>query len=320
MNDPNLFALSIMMIGLLWFLHLDPKQRAEGPFLVMVLGGFFKHSLFAIPATALYMLARRNRPLAMRAMLVAGCTAGAGIGLFTLLYGRPFLDQIFFYPREFLVQRAWDSLGRLGSTFPALLVWSIWAWHEPKSKAVEFTATFLAFSFIAYLLQKLGAGTDINAQFEMNTALAIGVGLAFERIDSVPIFGRLDIEVRPIAVVALLALGLLAAPGLEPYFLASTAYRTQFSHNVEIMRSEVLRIAAIPGKVWCSIDTVCRAAGKPFVIDVFFLGQRAATGRMAPGQLAAELTAQGIAYERIDPRAATGPLQKQFFYGRSRQR
>ena len=39
MNDPNLLALTIMMCGLVWLLRRDPKQGAEGPFLVLVLGG-----------------------------------------------------------------------------------------------------------------------------------------------------------------------------------------------------------------------------------------------------------------------------------------
>jgi len=319
MNDPNLPALAIMMIGLLWFLRRGPKRGAEGPFVVMVVAGFFKHSLLAIPATALYLLARRNRWLAMRSMAVAGFVAAAGIVVFTAVYGGAFIDQLFFYPREVLFGRAWDSLGRLGSALPAVLVWSIWAWNDRNSEAVRFTATFLAFAFAAYLLQKLGAGTDVNAQFEFNVALAIGVGLAFDRIDSVPIFWGFGVEARRFAVLSVLSLSLLAAPGLEPYFLLlSPAYRAQFSRNVEVMRSEIQRIAAIPGAVWCSIDTVCRAAGKPFTIDVFFLGQKGVTGHLAPGQLNAEIAAQGIRYEKIDPRAAIGPLQKQLFYGRSR--
>jgi hypothetical protein len=299
MNDPNLPALAIMMIGLLWFLRLGPRQGAEGPFVVMVVAGFFKHSLLATSATALYLLARRNHWLAMRAIVVAGFVAAAGIFVFTAVYGRSFLEQMFFYPREVLFERAWDSLGRLGSAMPALLVWSIWAWHDRKSEAVCFTAMFLAFAFAAYLLQKLGAGTDVNAQFEFNVALAIGVGLAFDRIEIVPIFWGLGIEARRFAVLSLLSLSLLAAPGLEPYFLLlSPAYRAQFSRNVEVMRSEVQRIAAIPGAVWCSIDTVCRAAGKPFTIDVFFVGQKGATGHFAPGQFNAEIAAQASAMKR----------------------
>jgi hypothetical protein len=318
MNDPNLFALAVMMLGLLWFLQLGPKQCADGSLLVMVLGGFFKHSLFAIPATAAYLLARREWRVAMRAAVVAGGAALAGIGVFAALYGKPFIDQLFFYPRELMLERVWDSFGRLSHAFPVVVIWLVWAWHDRKSEAVHFTTAFLAFSFAAYLIQKLGAGTDVNAEFEFDIALAIGVGLAFDRIPNVPVFWGLGVETRRFAVLSLLALDLLAAPGLEPYLLlARRSYRAQFAHNTKVMRSEVQRIAATPGLAWCSIDMVCRAAGKPFVIDVFFLGQKAATGRLAPNQVTAEIAAKGIRFEKVDPRAAMVSLQRSLFYGRS---
>jgi hypothetical protein len=83
------------------------------------------------------------------------------------------------------------------------------------------------------------------------------------------------------------------------------------------MRSEVNRIATIPGAVHCSIDSVCRAAGKPFTFDVFFIGQRGATGRLTVKELEHRVAAQDIRHEEIDPRASLRPLQRQLFYGRA---
>jgi hypothetical protein len=318
MNDPNLLALAIMMVGLLLFLRCDPKKGFEGPFLVMVLGGFFKHSLLAIPATALCLLAYRNHWLAIRAAIVSGCAALIGIGALTLLYGTPFIDQMFFYPRELSLGRLWNSLGRLGSLLPGLIVWSVWAWHARATEALRFTTIFMLLSFGTYLLQKLGAGTDVNAQFELNIALSIGVGLAFDSISGVPRFWGLSVEQRQLVAAGILAFGLIAAPGLEPYYLfASPFYRSQFSHNTAVMQSEIRRVAAIPGSVLCSIETVCRAAGKPFTVDVFFAGQKGATGQWTAEEFNSLLMARRIQYEEIDPRAAVGPLQKQLFYGRA---
>src|SRR5262249_24414057 len=69
MNDPNLLALAIMMIGLTWSLRRRPNAGAEGPLLLMVFGGFFKHSLLAIPVTTLWFLAKRNPWVAARGLL-----------------------------------------------------------------------------------------------------------------------------------------------------------------------------------------------------------------------------------------------------------
>jgi hypothetical protein len=82
------------------------------------------------------------------------------------------------------------------------------------------------------------------------------------------------------------------------------------------MRAEVNRIAAISGAVRCSIDTVCRAAGKPFYYDVFFIGQKGVTGHLMPGELHQRVAAQALRFEAIDPRASMRPLQRQLFYGR----
>ena len=118
----------------------------------------------------------------------------------------------------------------------------------------------------------------------------------------------MGIKTRRSGLIGVLALGLLAAPGLKPYLLfISPDYRAQFSHNAAVMRSEVARIAAIPGAVLCTIDSVCRAAGKPFTYDVFFVGKKSATGRLTASDWNTRVSAQGIRYEAIDPPLPCAP-------------
>jgi hypothetical protein len=318
MNDPHVPALALMTIALLWFLRRDPKEGAELPLLLMVVAGFFKQALVAIPATALFLLACRNTRLALRGTLVAGGVAFALLALFAAIYGTPFIDQMFFYPREISLERAWNSVTRLGALVPAVVIWLIWVWHDRASEAARFTVTFMSFAFAAYVLQKAGAGVDVNAQFELNVAAAIAIGLAFDRIASVAVFWGMGIETRRLVVTGVLALGLIVAPGLEPFLLfANPDYRDEFVRDAEVMRSEVERIAAMPGAVRCSIDTVCRAAGKPFYYDVFFIGQKGATGHLMPGELHRRIVAKALHFEAIDPRASMLPLQRQLFYGRA---
>jgi len=318
MNDPHVPALAIMMAALLWFLHREPARSVTAPIVLMVVAGFFKQALIAIPAMTLFLMACHSPRRALRAGLLAGATAAAAIALFTAIYGTSFVEQIFLYPRELSVERAWNSLARIGMLAPALAVWAIWVWRDRRTEAARFSATFVLFALAAYLLQKLGAGVDVNAAFELYAAVAVGIGLAFDRIARVPVFWGMGVTTRRSVVIGALALVLLAAPGLEPYLLfASPAYRAEFSHNTAVMRSEVERIAAIPGPVHCSIDSVCRAAGKRFALDVFFIGQRGATGHLTASELKASITAQGIKQETIDPRASIRPLQRQLFHGRA---
>jgi hypothetical protein len=318
MNDPHVPALAIMMVALVWFLRRDPTRGAEWPILLMVVAGFFKQAIIAIPAMTLFLLARQSRWLALRAALVGGGAALAGLILFTAIYGRAFFDEIFLYPREMSFVRAWGSLGRLGPLLPALVPWVIWAWHDRRSEAARFSATFVTFTFAGFFIQKIGAGTDINAMFELYVAVAVAIGLAFDRITLVPTFWGMSVATRERLVAGVLALSLIAAPGIEAYLLLiSPSYREQFYKNAEVTRAEIKRIAAIPGLVHCDVETVCRAAGKPFVYDDFFIGQLGAAGRLTLPELGCRVLAGGFQREWVDLRASDLALQREFFYGRS---
>src|SRR5262245_34030591 len=176
MNDPHLPAFALMMIALVWFLARDPTRSPVPPLLLMVAAGFFKQALVAIPATALFLLARRNARLALRAALVSGCAALAAVAVFAAIYGIPFLDHIFFYPRQISFERAWDSIGRIGAVAPALALWVILMWHDRHCEAARFSIIFVVFAFAAYLVQKAGAGVDVNAAFELIAAVAVAIG------------------------------------------------------------------------------------------------------------------------------------------------
>src|SRR5262249_22451099 len=210
------------------------------------------------------------------------------------------------------------SLGRLGPLLPALVPWAIWVWHDRKSEAARFSATFVVFTFAGFFIQKVGAGTDINAAFELYVAVAVAIGLAFDRITLVPIFWGMSIATRERWVAAVLALSLITAPGIEAYLLLiSPSYRAQFYEDAEVTRAEIKRIAAIPGPVHCDVETVCRAAGKPFVYDDFFIGQLGKVGRLTLAELGCRVLAGGFQREWIDLRASDLALQRELFYGRS---
>ncbi len=177
---------------------------------------------------------------------------------------------------------------------------------------------FAAFSLINYLLQKLGIGVDINAQFELTMAVAIGTGLAFDRAAVIPLASPLSAERKRLGIVAILSLWLIAAPGIEPYLLVvSPDYRALFRQYADLTAAEVRRIAAIPGPVTCQIRTICRWAGKGFNYDAASVRHKIETGRLTKEQLNARLDEQGIRYENNDLRTSAQPLSRQLIYGRS---
>jgi hypothetical protein len=304
MNDPNLVALMLMTWALAWLLRRRAAgQSPEPAILLMVFAGFYKHNLFAIPITAICWLTLSDVRAAARAAVVGGAAAVAGLALCGMVFGDVFFESLL-TAREFSLETAILGLGRLQWIAPALVVFGIWAWHQREGEAVRFSALFVAIAFVFQFLQKLGAGVDDNAQFELVVATAIGLGLAFESIVAIPAARRFGQERSRLAVVLVLILRLLFSLRMEPYLLVvSPEFRAELRQRSSLVASETARIAAISGPVMCMVPSVCRWAGQPFLLDVFYVQQRIAAGRISWDEAQRRLRALGLRTEPVDPLA-----------------
>jgi hypothetical protein len=311
-NDPHLPATAIALVALTWFLHRAARGRAVEPAIVlMVVAGFYKHSLLATPATALLWLALKDWRLSLRAALVGVAAAAAGLALCVAAYGQDFISQLLFYAREHSLERALGGLGQLQWVAPALIVCLVWWWHDRDTEAARFTRLFVAVAFVVHFLQKFGQGVGVNAQFELVAATAIGLGLAFDRIAAVPWVQRRGAGRAQAVVLAVLIIRLLVSTRNEPYLTVfSPQFRAGFDANSAVMAREVERVRSLPGPVACTVPTVCRLAGKAFVYDDFAMDQRVNTGKLTAAELTARLQAQGIRREVIDPRANVQALYR----------
>jgi hypothetical protein len=303
MYDPNLLGLAVMAWALVWLIRLARTGRAVEPaILLMVAAGFIKHNLLAVPVTALLWLALRDYRLALRAALVGGAASALGLALCGAIYGQVFFDDLLF-PREYALATALGSLGRLQWIAPALILFAVWACYRRTGDAARFSVLLVAVSFVFQFLQKLGAGVDDNAQFELIFATAVGLGFAFDDVLAVPLARRLGADRARVAIVAILIARLLLSGRLSPYLLvASPDFHAELNARTAILNSEVARIAKIPGPAICSVQTVCRLAGKPFLLDGFFVQQAIATGKLTQQAVDARLRALGVRQEYVDPR------------------
>lgn len=212
-------------------------------------------------------------------------------------------------PRQYKLIWAFEGLGRLQWIAPAIAIFAVCAWHQRHDKAVRFTTLFVLIAFFFYFIQKIGAGVYDNAQFELAVAGAIGLGLAFDRIEAIPLARQWGINLSRLTIVLILIGRLLASSHTEPYLLlASQDFREQLRQQCEIMEAETARIAAIPGPVVCMVKkdpvlTVSRRAGKPFVYDGFAVDQRIKTGKLSEDELKETIRGQGIRFEQVDPGA-----------------
>jgi hypothetical protein len=164
-----------------------------------------------------------------------------------------------------------------------------------------------------YYLQKLGAGVEDNAQFDLVFATGVGIGIAFDRLQSDPLRSGWTPAQITLLVAAVLVARLLASSRLEfAYVLLSPSYRGEAAQNVAAMHADVARIAAMPGTVSCENRLVCRIAGKGFVYDNFFVGQRMATGRTTEAEIGARLSTEGIKMVANDPRSSADSILRRW--------
>lgn len=314
MNDPQLFAQLIMTVALVWFLERDHRGlSAVPPILLMVVAGFIKHNIVVIPATVLLWLAIRDGRRAVKPIVIGVAAAVAGILICVAIYGDAFASNML-APRKYSLLRILFNIGRLQWVLPAWVIWAIWAWQMRHTAAARFTALYISLGFFFYLVQWAGEAVVDNAQFDLDIAVAIGLGVAYERIGDLtcsPLWTEAKLRTL---IVCVLAVRLLATGRIEPaLILFDPSYRAQFAANAMVVESETARIRAIPGNVWCTFKTICRRAGKPFSADDFTIEEMLATKRITQPALAQLLKQRHITVAVIDERAKMDVLNRNLF-------
>jgi hypothetical protein len=109
------------------------------------------------------------------------------------------------------------------------------------------------------------------------------------------------------AMVVILLLRLVVTDRQESALvLLSPGFRSYFMKGQEGFARDAVKVAALPGDVFCSAKLVCRAAGKSFVVDEFKLEQMIKTGRATSAEMIDELQRRSITQYVNDPAAVVG--------------
>jgi hypothetical protein len=302
MDDPQVAGHVLMMGALVWFLDREARGRSVvPPILAMAVAGFYKHNIVAVPLTALGWLALNDWRRAVWPAVAGAAAAALGLVVCVAVYGDVFLANLL-TARAYSVMRAINGLGRLQFILPALVLWGIWAAAEPRSRAARFTMLFVAVGFAAFVAQWSGEAILDNAQFDLAIAVAVGLGLAFDRAGKTAFGQRRGVTAARAVIVLVVAARLLATLRIEPALvLFSPAYRAEYYAAAEGVRADAARVAAIPGMVACDFKVVCRMAGKPFVYDDFRTEMLVATGASGGLDVEGLIKARGLTHFRGDP-------------------
>ena len=303
MNDPHLLGLAVMCAGFTWFVARANKRAADrtggpldGP------GRIHQTQPYRNPGVGPHLAGLRQaaRGCAGRSFWIGG-VCGRVACLPRQSMAARFLSSL-------CCRELWDGrIVHLALTYAAPLLGAAaiciaWLVYDRRSRLAQKIAVLLLLTFISGFVQSLGDGLDVNAYFEFLFALAIGIGMAFSKIQAWPASVPRAAGIR-LAFAAVLLIALSFSSQSEPYkFAFSREFRQDVAENVDAVRTEIKRLKKMPGSVSCSVMLVCYWAGKPFVWDDFAMRERVATGRWTEAEMKRQARLHRIRFETIDDR------------------
>jgi hypothetical protein len=305
MNEPQLFAEAIMAFAFLGFLRARSSDRGYvGPVLVMALAGFVKHNIIAMPLTTFLWLSLNRSREAVKCFCVAAIAIATGTAICYALFGRNFFLNML-CPRHYSLKRSLRVFGELEWVSVGLLACLYNAWARRHDTSVQLCSWLIAIALGSCFLQQSGAGVDINAQFDLVIAVAMGLGLAFTQVSLWPIARRLGSEHAQVILLLAVCVRLLASKQLQPVrLLFDSGFRNEIAIRERAMSDSVERVRGIPGDVMCGRDVLVNyRAGKPFVVDAFNTEQRILAGALPKDAISGRVAAGKLTIVDVDPRA-----------------
>lgn len=304
MNEPQLLGEAVMAFGFLGFLRARSNDRGYvGPVLVMALAGFIKHNIIAMPVTAFLWLGLYRHREAVKCFCVAAIAIIAGTTICYILFGQNFFLGIF-SPRRYSLKAALGSFRDLEWVSVALLACLYNGWARRRDRNIQLCSCLITLALVSYFLQRGGDGVDINAQFDLVIALAIGLGLAFTQASLWPIARPLRSGWAQSILLLGLCVRLLASKQLQPVRLVfDRSFRNEITMRARVMTDSIERVRRIPGDVTCGKYVLVNyRAGKPFVVDAFNTEQRILAGALPKDAIAARVAAGTLTIVEVDPR------------------
>ena len=300
MNEPQLLALCIMAFGFLLFIKAARLNRGYAlPICIMVLAGFFKHNIIALPLSALLWLViqRRWRPF-FSCLILSFFLMVLGFFACYVAYGRDFFFN-FLTPRLFSLDQEWDALVEVQCVGVVLVAWFFIGIIKRRDQNVQLVNLLVLNGLLVHFLQRTGDGVDTNSLFDLVIGCGIAAGLAFSYL------GKLQGSGRP----RILQLGFLVALCLRLIFSENSSdvlhpFSPKFQHEIarreEIVSRLIAKIRAVPGNVE-SDAYLCYKAGKPFVVDEFNLSERINTGKIPKDVLSKRIHDHSLTTIEADP-------------------
>ena len=299
-----------MTFGFAWFLAAVRRGSGfMGSLSVMIAAGFIKHNIIAMPVTAFVWLCLTRPREAVKCSILCAVIVAAGFAACGLFYGHDFFGNMM-SARAYSWRRALGSIRDIRFLDLGIIATAAGSVLGRKEMMAKISASLALFSAADYLLQKTGAGVDINAAFDLIIAVSIGAGYCWKRLASLESVGAGDGEFRSgIAANLFILLCCLRFIPLSHFsvskpvrMLFDRRFKEEIAVREQAMKDDILAVEQTPGDVMCS-TYVCYRAGKPLVVDKFNVRQRMITGRLPADAIKTRIKSGKLTDVEMDRRA-----------------
>jgi hypothetical protein len=279
MNDPQWMAHAFMMTGFVVFLY-NPGSRAAllSSIVLMVLSGFIKHNLIAMPLAIALWLYLHDRRRFYEWLIFSLVLLTTALLVMRSVYGEDFLGDLFLAPRVYRV----GLIARVGLWLTPLIIYavaSVALFVLDSRREVRLLLIASVLSLVWGVFISGGSGVAYNAIFDFIIVSFIASAVAVDSLAK-SVKAKIDCNIH----VVLLAVLILSLPVLlkTPYELFLTKEYLKGLPQLEKQSGEDIRfLAEFPDPVMCENLAFSYWAGKSFSFDFFTTGQKLQTGKMA---------------------------------------
>jgi hypothetical protein len=279
-NDPQLLAHAIMATGFTVFTASPRRARnlAAAAF-IMVLAGFVKHNIFAMPlATTVWLLQNDRRALA-RWIIFALAFLSLGFAACGFVFGGAFYEQLL-SSRAYNLYNIVTLLGWTQGFIIPILLWLVFASQARPDPQIRLVSHLLVAGGIVYVITRAGEGVSVNALFDWVIGAGIATGVLLSRVGEVRFSNRYGPEITRMLIVGVLCLRMILLPQheiielLRNYSTFLATLRSQeaaLSKDIAILKRE-------KGPILCQDISLCYWSGHEAVFDEFNAGQAILAG------------------------------------------
>ncbi len=301
-DDPQSLGEAVMLGALVSYLARPPDHLnlLRTAFLV-VLGGFIKHNLVAIPlAITLDLAFRSPRRVVFWLVSCAGFATGF-LGLTQIVAGGDFIDHLM-SPRRF----GWYGARYHLMKYLRLFKFPLAAIALSSSLVLAADRMILAawgtISIISATIISGFEGTSYNMFQDAAVFLGVAAGVMMSELRKSEFRGRLA-RVLASALPFLVAQPLLArAPDIAVQVYHAPALLDSDRRRQKTFLADAKFISDKQGPAICESLLLCYVAGRPFILDPFNSRQSVLSGRLDQGELIRRIAARefGVIQLRAD--------------------